>query len=115
MKKFWLLTTLLFWWFLLAWCTTTNEEIVVEDNCNNWVNCEVVSDANEEINTELNEIDDLENDDTLILVFSPTWYTKRMAWYISDIIGADLIEIVPTTWYTTWDLNWRDNESRIYK
>jgi hypothetical protein len=38
-----------------------------------------------------------------------------MAWYISDIIGADLIEIVPTTWYTTWDLNWRDNESRTYK
>ena len=115
MKKIWLLTTLFFWWFLLAWCTTTNEEVIVEDNCDNWVNCEVVSDVNEEINTEANEIDDLENDDTLILVFSPTWNTKRMAWYISDIIGADLTEIVPTTWYTTWDLNWRDNESRTYK
>lgn len=53
MKKNWLLTTLLFWWFLFAWCTTTNEEIVVEGNCDNLVNCEVITDDSEEIDTEV--------------------------------------------------------------
>ena len=111
MKKFWILTTLLFGSFLLAWCNSTvnNPEIAVEDDC-------VLGDNNAcSIEVEEPEVTDVENGNALILVFSPTGNTKRMAGYISELTDIELTEIIPVVPYTEDDLNWRNEESRTFK
>ena len=52
---------------------------------------------------------------SLIIYFSPTWNTKRIATFISEIIEADITEIIPTEEYTDEDRNWRNEESRTFK
>ena len=111
MKKIWLLTTLLFGSFLLAGCNNTvnNPEIAVEDDC-------VLGDNNTcTVEIEEPEVTDVENGNSLILVFSPTGNTKRMAGYISELTDIELIEIIPVVPYTEDDLNWRNEESRTFK
>ena len=111
MKKIWLLTTLLFGSFLLAGCNNTvnNPEIAVEDDC-------VLGDNNTcSVEIEEPEITDIENGNALILVFSPTGNTKRMAGYISELTNIELTEIIPVIPYTEDDLNWRNEESRTFK
>jgi len=111
MKKIWILTTLLFGSFLLAGCNNTvnNPEIAVEDDCalgdNNTCSVEV----------EEPEVTDIVNGNSLILVFSPTGNTKRMAGYISELTDIELTEIIPVVPYTEDDLNWRNEESRTFK
>lgn len=61
------------------------------------------------------ETDDIEENGSLILVFSPTGNTKRMAEYISELSDIGLTEIIPAVPYTEGDLNWRDEESRTFK
>ena len=56
-----------------------------------------------------------EKGNSLILVFSPTWNTKRIATFISEINGIELTEIIPTEEYTDEDRNWRNEESRTFK
>jgi len=111
MKKIWLLTTLLFGSFLLAGCNNTinNPEIAVEDDC-------VLGDNNTcTVEIEEPEVTDVENGNALILVFSPTGNTKRMAGYISELTDIELTEIIPVVPYTEDDLNWRNEESRTFK
>ena len=48
----------------------------------------------------------------LIVYFSCTGNTKRVANNINSIIGGDLIEIIPKVPYTTEDLNYNDANSR---
>jgi len=109
MKKIWLLTTLLFGSFLLAGCNNVNPEIAVEDDC-------VLGDNNT-CTTEIEEPEALNEAEgnSLILVFSPTGNTKRMAEYISDLTDIELTEIIPVVPYTEEDLNWRNEESRTFK
>lgn len=52
---------------------------------------------------------------SLIVYFSCTGTTKRVAEVIADGVGADLYEIVPVEPYTDADLNWNDNNSRSTK
>ena len=111
MKKIWILTTLLFGSFLLAGCNNTvnNPEIAVEDDC-------VLGDNNTcSVEIEEPEVTDVENGNALILVFSPTGNTKRMAGYISELTDIELTEIIPVVPYTEDDLNWRNEESRTFK
>ena len=111
MKKIWILTTLLFGSFLLAGCNNTvnNPEIAVEDDC-------VLGDNNTcSVEVEEPEVTDIENGNSLILVFSPTGNTKRMAGYISELTDIELTEIIPVVPYTEDDLNWRNEESRTFK
>jgi len=109
MKKFWLLTTLLFGSFLLAGCNNVNPEIAIEDDC-------VLGDNNTcSVEIEEPEVTDIEKGNSLILVFSPTGNTKRMAGYISELTDIELTEIIPVIPYTTEDLNWRNEESRTFK
>lgn len=56
-----------------------------------------------------------EESESLILVFSPTGNTKRIATFISEITEADFTEIVPVQEYTDEDRNWRNEESRTFK
>lgn len=50
---------------------------------------------------------------TLVVYFSATGSTKRVAEVISKQLGADLFEIEPENPYTDDDLNYRDSSSRV--
>ena len=49
----------------------------------------------------------------LVVYYSASGHTERVAQDIADAAGADLFEIVPTEVYTDDDLNWRDSDSRV--
>ena len=50
---------------------------------------------------------------TLVVYYSASGNTERVARDIADAAGADLFEIVPTEVYTSDDLNWRNSDSRV--
>lgn len=56
-----------------------------------------------------------ENGKTLVVYFSASGNTKRVAEIIAQAAGADLFELVPVTPYTDADLNWRDQNSRVWQ
>ena len=60
-------------------------------------------------------ISDNEEGSALIIVFSPTGNTKRIATFISEINGSELTELIPVQEYTDEDRNWRNEESRTFK
>ncbi|MDO4380357.1 MAG: flavodoxin [Clostridia bacterium] len=49
----------------------------------------------------------------LIIYFSATGSTKKVAEYIAEEIGGRLYEVVPEEEYTSDDLNWNDKNSRV--
>lgn len=113
MKKIWLLITLLFGSLLLVGCNKTVENPEVINECVSGDSCTI-----EEPEVNVNEpevLNDAEESNSLILVFSPTWNTKRIATFISEIKGVELTEIVPMEEYTDEDRNWRNEESRTFK
>lgn len=112
MKKIWLLATLLFGGLLLTGCTTTVENPEIIDDCVLGDSCAVEEPI---VVDEPVVVNDTEEGNSLILVFSPTGNTKRMAWYISELTDIELTEIIPTVPYTKDDLNWRNEESRTFK
>ena len=50
---------------------------------------------------------------TLVVYYSASGNTARVAKDIAEAAGADLFEIVPTEVYTSEDLNWTDPDSRV--
>lgn len=50
-----------------------------------------------------------------MVYYSATGSTQAVAQTIADATGGDLFEIVPAEPYTSDDLNWRDNDSRVSK
>ena len=53
--------------------------------------------------------------DVLVAYFSASGNTGRIAQYIAEATGADTFEITPVEPYTSDDLNWTDNNSRVVK
>ena len=49
----------------------------------------------------------------LVVYFSASGNTERVAKAIADAANADIFEIVPTDVYTDDDLNWRNSDSRV--
>ena len=49
----------------------------------------------------------------LVVYYSASGNTKRVAEYIAEAAGGDLFEIVPTEVYTSNDLNWTNSDSRV--
>ena len=49
----------------------------------------------------------------LVVYYSASGNTERVAKDIADAAGADLFEITPTEVYTDDDLNWRNSDSRV--
>ena len=52
---------------------------------------------------------------TIVVYFSGSGNTKRVAGFVADELNADAFELVPVTPYTAADLNWRDRSSRVNK
>lgn len=50
---------------------------------------------------------------TLVVYYSASGNTERVAKNIAEAAGADLFEIVPTEVYTSEDLNWTNSDSRV--
>ena len=50
---------------------------------------------------------------TLVVYFSATGTTEGVAQAIADTVGADLFKVVPSDPYTSDDLNWTNNDSRV--
>ena len=49
---------------------------------------------------------------TLITYFSCTGNTKNIALKLKDVLKGDLFEIEPSIFYSSDDLNWKDEKSR---
>ena len=58
-------------------------------------------------------VDETQTGKTLVVYYSGSGNTARVAKDIADAAGADLFEIVPTEVYTSDNLNWRDSGSRV--
>lgn len=50
---------------------------------------------------------------TLVVYFSATGTTEKVAGMIAEATGGDLFELEPVDPYTDEDLNWRDTDSRV--
>lgn len=50
---------------------------------------------------------------TLVVYYSASGNTQRVAQDIAEAAGADMFEIVPTEIYTSDDLNWTNQDSRV--
>ena len=50
---------------------------------------------------------------TLVVYYSATGSTEAVAGYIANALGADTFEIVPAEPYTSEDLNWTNQNSRV--
>lgn len=57
--------------------------------------------------------DGQESGKALVIYFSASGNTARVAKDIADAAGADMFEIVPSEAYTSGDLNWSDQNSRV--
>lgn len=55
------------------------------------------------------------NSKTLIVYYSATGSTKKVADQLSEYMNADLFEIVPEDIYTSEDLDWTNENSRVSK
>ena len=119
MKKFWLLTTLLLGSFLLAGCNKTleNPEINIEEPTTQieeiTENEPIINEVEEDILTSNTE--ETEETKSLILVFSPTGNTKRIATFIAEINNVEMIELIPEVAYTAEDLDYSVRDCRANK
>lgn len=52
---------------------------------------------------------------TLVVYFSATGNTEQAAAYIADITGGDLFELEPAAPYTDEDLNYSNEDSRVFR
>lgn len=56
---------------------------------------------------------DSEAGKTLVVYFSATGSTQKVAGYIADALNADQFELIPAQPYTTADLRWSNADSRV--
>lgn len=54
-----------------------------------------------------------ESADVLVVYFSASGNTERVAGYIAEATDGDLFELVPVDPYTSADLRWTDDDSRV--
>lgn len=91
--------------------TETNTESNNETNSN-----EVATEGTNEVSS--NTISDENSTDTeggrtLVVYYSAQGHTQEVAQKIANNLGADLFEIVPVNEYSSADLDWTDDNSRV--
>ena len=60
-----------------------------------------------------NDNDEIENRKILVVYFSAQGHTEEVAKKLADNLNADIFEIVPVDEYTSEDLDWTDDHSRV--
>ena len=95
------------------WLVNSNNS---SNETNNNTNNSLNSNENEENNVENTEDKENSNSNKIaVIYFSATGNTQKVAGYIKDVTGGDLIEIVPKEKYTDNDLNYNNSNSRCTK
>lgn len=56
-----------------------------------------------------------DNSKVLVVYYSATGSTKRVADMIAETVGADIFEIIPSSQYSNDDLDWTNANSRVNK
>lgn len=70
-------------------------------------------DDNKEQDGASNDTDTLSSGKTLVVYYSASGSTKKVAKEIAQNLNADIFEIEPVDTYTSDDLNWTDSNSRV--
>ena len=90
-----------------------NENQIANSNEENVIGANKTQ-AEEETNTSEGENTETETGGkTLVVYYSAQNHTEAVAEKIAQNLGADIFEIVPTDEYTSEDLNWNDQNSRV--
>ncbi len=93
----------------LVWFMGFNNKVESTNNSNN------NSNVNEENNDENTNDKTNTNKNVAIIYFSATGTTEKVAGYIKEVAGGDLIEIIPKDEYTDNDLAYGNENSRANK
>ena len=72
-----------------------------------------VDDNNNASDNDNNNTDTGSTENILVVYFSATGNTEAVAESIAENLGVDIFEIVPTDPYTSNDLNYTDDDSRV--
>ena len=100
--------------FALSACGTENATVTASPEAS----AEPSAEASAEPSSEPSETpadggDGSEGGNTLVVYFSATGHTEAVAGYIADATGADVFVIEPSEPYTSDDLRWTDESSRV--
>lgn len=91
---------------------------MTKENENTSTNTSVVNEPTEDDNKQNDGIDNTttpSNGKTLVVYYSASGSTKKVADQIAKNLNANLFEIEPVDAYTSADLDWTDNNSRVTK
>ena len=91
---------------------------MTKENENTSTNTSVVNEPTEDDNKQNDGIDNTttpSNGKTLVVYYSASGSTKKVSNQISKNLNANLFEIEPVDAYTSADLDWTDNNSRVTK
>lgn len=100
---------------MLAGCASSNEQTANTSQAiqaETVTEPETVSGAVEEDNTKESDTEETAGK-TLIVYFSASGNTERVAEVIAETTGGELFELVPVEPYTDEDLDWTDDNSRV--
>ena len=86
-----------------------------KENENNNLNETPANETTQNNSSESNNNNVNSNRKILVVYYSATGSTEKVAKQIADNLDADLFEIVPKDIYTSDDLDWTDDNSRVSK
>ena len=69
--------------------------------------------SSSEVSSQVQAGETASGSNVLVVYYSATGNTAKVAQYIADSTGGDLFELEPVDPYTSDDLNWTDDNSRV--